>query len=112
VDPSFIPAELARVRAGTRVRLFHRNGADRVATSGSLRSVRAGEVTIAPDEGGELTVALAAVTCFYVPKPFRGRAAAVASLRAALQRLVPSLAWRPPGAVDAPRGDPVAALEL
>jgi hypothetical protein len=87
MDPASIPGELARLRAGTRIRLFHREGSDRIATSGTLLSVGAGEVTIAPDDGGELSVAVSAVTCFYVPKPSAGRASPFAALRAALRRV-------------------------
>ena len=68
MDPEAIPHELARLQPGTRIRLFHREGSDRRATSGSVISVGGGRVTMAPDDGGELTVLVSAVTCFYVPK--------------------------------------------
>ena len=94
MDPASIPTELARVPAGTRIRLFWREHDDRLAASGALGSLAGGRVRIAPDDGGELEVALADVTCFYVPKPIQRRASRFAPLRAALARL-------------APQGDPI-----
>ena len=95
MDPTAVPDELARVRAGTRIRLFYVEQGDRYSVSGTLRSLRGGEVTIAPDDGGEITVPVAAVNCFYVPKPPAARASLLAPLRAALRRLAPSGEPRP-----------------
>jgi hypothetical protein len=95
MDPIVVPDELARVREGTRIRLFYREQGDRYACSGTLRSLRGGEVMIAPDNGGELTVAVSAVTCFYVPKPTGARAPLLRALGAALRRLVPADEPRP-----------------
>jgi hypothetical protein len=89
MDPASIRAELARLCAGTRVRLFHREGAERRATSGKLLSVGTSSVTIAPDAGGVLEVPVSTLTCFYVPKPFAGSAAPFAALRRELGRLAP-----------------------
>jgi hypothetical protein len=85
VDPTTIGARLAGLRPGTRVRLFHRDGADRLATSGTLIALDQGRLTIAPDRGGQIAVAISAVTCFYVPKLSAG---SFAVLRAALHWVV------------------------
>ena len=89
MDPASIRAELARLSAGTRVRLFHCEGAERRATSGKLVSVGSESVTLAPDAGGVLKVSVSNLTCFYVPKPSAGSATPFAALRRALGRLAP-----------------------
>jgi hypothetical protein len=104
MDPSAVPRELARVRAGTRLRLFYVEQGDRYAVSGTLRSVAAGRVTIAPDDGGELTVGVSTVNCFYVPRPPAARASLLGSLRTALRRVPPSVDARPLAAP--PEGGP------
>ena len=83
MDAAEAPAALARLRPGVRIRLFWIEQGDRYAATGTLLSHGPAQVTLAPDDGGELTVPLAAVTCFYVPKPV-GAPSLFARLRRAL----------------------------
>jgi hypothetical protein len=111
MDPAAVPGELARVRAGTRIRLFWLEQEDRYAASGTLLNVDSAHVTIAPDDGGKLAVPLSAVNCFYVPRPYAGHASRFASLRAALRRLGPRgrpapLARRPEEPPPSPSAHP------
>ena len=62
-----IAEELARIRPGTRVRVYHRAGAERFATSGTLVSLADGVVRVVPLTGSEeLAIEVAAVTCVNV----------------------------------------------
>ena len=81
---------LDRLPPGTRLRLFHLDGGGRIATSGTLLSVGRTDLRMTDDEGRERTVALGAVTCFYVPsRPASGASFAARAL-AGLRRFLPA----------------------
>lgn len=80
MDAAQVPTALSRLRAGARIRLFWIEQGDRYSASGTLLSAGPAEVRIAPDEGGELTVPMAAVNCFYLPKPPGGGPSLLARL--------------------------------
>jgi hypothetical protein len=63
-----VPEQLARVGPGRRVRVFHRDGERRVATSGTVVSLQGGVLTVTPLDGGcPLRVATDDITCMYLP---------------------------------------------
>lgn len=66
------PRRLPTLPPGTRVRLFWREGGEKKAVSGALVGVRDGRVRVAPDGDGEVVIAVADVTCMYLPRSDRG----------------------------------------
>jgi len=68
--PESVPEQLARVGPGTRVRIFHRDGERKVATSGTVVELRDACLTVAPLGGGEpLRVPIDRIRCMYLPRP-------------------------------------------
>jgi hypothetical protein len=63
-----VPELLARVERGTRVRIFHRDGERKLATSGTVVALQDGVLTVTPLQGGcPVSVATADITCMYLP---------------------------------------------
>ena len=85
-----IADQLARFRTGTRLRLFHRSGERRMATSGWLAAADDGWVRLELDVGGELAVEIASVTCLYTPPAPRRRSlgSALAAVTGAVRALL------------------------
>lgn len=74
MHPADVPAGLAELSPGTRIRLFWIEQGDRYAATGTLVSAGPSVVRIASEEGGELSIPVSAVNCFYLPKPRLTRA--------------------------------------
>ena len=63
-----VAEQLTRVAPGTRVRIFHREGDERVATSGTVIAFGEGCLAIAPLDGSDVRrVRIDQITCMYLP---------------------------------------------
>ena len=63
-----VAEQLARVGPGTRVRIFHREGEHKLATSGTVVLLRDACLTLTPLDGGEpLRVPIDHITCMHLP---------------------------------------------
>jgi hypothetical protein len=63
-----VSEQLARVGPGTRVRIFHRAGDKKVATSGTVVELREACLTLTPLGGGApLRVPIDQISCMYLP---------------------------------------------
>jgi hypothetical protein len=66
--PGSVAEQLACVGPGTRVRIFHRDGERKVATSGTVIELREACLTLTPlGGGGPLRVSIDQISCMYLP---------------------------------------------